>query len=404
MNDACILKNHGHSVPLPLVAAQQSPSKTEARVNIENRLSQMRQKRGYSAAALAGKVGVSRQTIYAMEAGSYVPNTLVALRLARVLEVPVEEIFSLEESPLPASAREVDLLPGGQTVEPGLPVQICQVDKRTMGVSPTPVAWYLPPADAVVIDSAEKASRQRKARVQLFQEEEQFGNRLLMAGCDPAMSVLARHLQRAHIELVLAHRNSSQALDLLQMGCVHIAGSHLRDEATGESNLSQVRKLFPRGVAVVIAFAVWEEGIVVAKGNPKAIREIADFARKGVSLVNREPGSGSRSLVDSSLKRLGIPSSKVNGYAHVAQGHLPAAWQVRTGHADCCVATRAAARVFGLDFVPLVSERYDLVIRKQHVALPAVQLLLDTLNRTALRRELEGLGGYDISGAGKQVA
>jgi molybdate-binding protein/DNA-binding XRE family transcriptional regulator len=374
------------------------------RVNIENRLSQIRQKRGHSAAALASKVGVSRQTIYAMEAGSYVPNTLVALRLARALEVPVEELFCLEDaSPRPPATAQVNLLPGGQTVELGLPVQICPVDKRTMAVSPTPVAWYLPPADAVVIDSAEKGQRQGRARVQLFQEEEAFGNRLLMAGCDPAMSVLARHLQKANIELVLAHRNSSEALELLQLGCVHIAGSHLRDEATGESNLPEVRKLFPRGTTAVIAFAVWEEGIVVAKGNPKGIREIADFARKGIALVNREPGSGSRSLLDSSLKRLGIASSRVKGYTQVAHGHLPAAWQVRTGQADCCVATRAAARVFGLDFVPLVSERYDLVIRKPHLALPAVQLLLDTLNRTALRNELEGLGGYDTSGAGKAV-
>jgi putative molybdopterin biosynthesis protein len=374
-------------------------------VNIENLLSQIRHKRGYSAAGLASKVGVSRQTIYAMEAGSYVPNTLVALRLARVLEVPVEELFRLEDtSPPPSVTREVDLLPGGQTVEPGLPVQICQVDRRTVGVSPSPVAWYLPPADAVVIESAEKGPDHRRARVQMFQDMEQFGNRLLMAGCDPAMSVLARHLQKANMELVLAHRNSSEALELLRNGCVHIAGSHLRDETTGESNLAQVRKLFPRGTAVVFAFAVWEEGIVVAKGNPKAVLEIADFARKGVALVNREPGSGSRSLLDSSLKRLGIASSKVKGYKQVAHGHLPAAWQVRTGHADCCVATRAAARVFGLDFVPLVSERYDLVIRKQHIALPAVQLLLDTLNRTAFRRELEGLGGYDTSGAGKQMA
>lgn len=374
-------------------------------MNIENLLSQIRQKRGYSAAALASKVGVSRQTIYAMEAGSYVPNTLVALRLARVLEVSVEELFRLEEASRPPSVtKEVDLLPGGQTVEPGLPVQICQVDRRTMGVSPSPVAWYLPPADAVVIDSGEKGPSPRRARVQMFQDAEQFGNRLLMAGCDPAMSVLARHLQKANIELVLAHRNSSQALDLLRSGSVHIAGSHLRDEATGESNLPQVRKLFPRGTAVVFSFAVWEEGIVVAKGNPKAIREIADFARKGIALVNREPGSGSRSLLDSSLKRLGIASSKVTGYKQVAHGHLPAAWQVRIGHADCCVATRAAARVFGLDFIPLISERYDLVIRKQHIALPGMQLLLDTLNRTAFRRELEGLGGYDTSGAGKRMA
>jgi len=374
-------------------------------VNIENLLSQIRQKRGFSAAALASKIGVSRQTIYAMEAGSYVPNTLVALKLARVLEVTVEELFCLEAaSPPPSFTKEVDLLPGGQTVEPGLPVQICQVDRRTLGVSPSPVAWYLPPADAVVMDSSEKGPGHRRARVQIFQDTEQFGNRLLMAGCDPAMSVLSRHLQKENIELVLAHRNSSQALELLRNGCIHIAGSHLRDEVTGEFNLSQVRKLFPRGTAVVFAFALWEEGIVVAKGNPKGVREIADFARKGVALVNREPGSGSRSLLDSSLKRLGIASSRVRGYKQMAHGHLPAAWQVRTGQADCCVATRAAARVFGLDFVPLVSERYDLVIRKQHLALPAVQQLLDTLNRSAFRRELEGLGGYDTSGAGKQVA
>ena len=374
-------------------------------MSVQNRLSEVRQARGYGAAELEAEAGITRQTIYAIEAGAYVPNTAVALRLARALEVSVEELFHLDDaSAAPAVTQEVDLLPGGDSVEPGLPVQLCRVDKRTMGVSPSPVAWHLPPADAVVTDVVGKGAEPRKAQVQLFRGEGEFGHRLLMAGCDPAMSVLARHMRKADVELVLAHRNSSQSLELLREGCIHVAGSHLRDEATGESNLPQVRKLFPRGAAAVITFAVWEEGIVVAKGNPKSIREIGDFARKGVTLVNREPGSGSRGLLDSSLKRLGIPASKVAGYGQVAYGHLPAAWQVRTGQVDGCVATRAAARVFGLDFVPLVSERYDLVIRKPHVSLPAVELLLDTLNRSAFRREMECLGGYDISGAGKQVA
>jgi molybdate-binding protein/DNA-binding XRE family transcriptional regulator len=371
---------------------------------IENHLSQIRQKRGYSASGLASKIGVSRQTIYAMEAGSYVPNTTVALRLARVLEVAVEELFSFDDaSETPAPVQEVGLLPG-EEAEPGLPVQLCRVDKYTMAVSPSPVAWHLPPADAVIIDMARNGSSPNSARVQLFQDETQFGNRLLMAGCDPAMSVLARHLQKANIELVLAHRNSMQALELLRKGCVHIAGSHLRDETTGESNLPEVRRLFPRQSATVIAFAIWEQGIVVAKGNPKAIAEIADLARKGVTFVNREAGSGSRRLLDSRLKRLGIPPSRVSGYNQIALGHLPAALQVKIGHVDSCIATRAAARLFALGFIPLASERYDLVIRKQHLALPSVQLLLDTLNRTAFRRELEGLGGYDTTGAGKQVS
>lgn len=372
---------------------------------VQNRLAEIRQTRGYGAAELAKAGGVTRQTIYAIESGAFVPNTAVALRLARALEVSVEELFRLDDGPpAPAVTQEVDMLPGGQDAEPGLPVQLCPVDKRTMGINPSPVAWHLPTADAVVVRAGGKTADARKAQVQLFQAEAELGHRLLMAGCDPAMSVLARHVQKAGIELVLAHRNSSQALDLLRQGCVHIAGSHLRDEITGECNLPQVRKLFPRGAVSVITFAVWEEGIVVAKGNPKSIREIGDFARKAVTLVNREPGSGSRDLLDASLKRLGIPSAKVTGYNQIAYGHLPAAWQVRMGQADGCIATRAAARVFGLDFVPLITERYDLVIRKPHLALPAVQLLLDTLSRTSFRRELEGLGGYAASDAGKLVA
>ena len=374
-------------------------------MSVQNRLSEIRQARGYGAAELAKAGGVTRQTIYAIESGAYVPNTAVALRLARALEVRVEELFSLDDgTPAPMITEDVEMVPGGPTVAPGLPVQLCRVDKRTMGVYPSPVAWHLPVADAVVLQAGGRGADARKAKVQLFGAESDSSQRLLMAGCDPAMTILARHVRRGNVELVLAHRNSTQSLVLLRDGFVHIAGSHLRDEATGESNLPHVRKLFPRGAVAVITFAVWEEGIVVGKSNPKSIREIADFARKGVTLVNREPGSGSRLLLDSSMKRLGIPSAKVTGYDNIAYGHLPAAWQVRMGQADGCIATRAAARVFGLDFVPLISERYDLVIRKPHLALPAVQLLLDTLSRSAFRRELEGLGGYTTSDAGKQVA
>jgi molybdate-binding protein len=82
---------------------------------------------------------------------------------------------------------------------------------------------------------------------------------------------------------------------------------------------------------------------------------------------------------------------------------LPAAWQVQAGQADCCIATRAAARVFGLGFIPLVSERYDLAIRRQHLDMPSIQTLLDTLNRSNYRRELESLGGYDTRAAGQRL-
>ena len=240
--------------------------------------------------------------------------------------------------------------------------------------------------------------------MQLFQNEEKhFQKRLLIAGCDPGISVLLRHLQREGVEAVVAYRNSSQSLDLLKQSFVHVAGSHLRDAVTGESNLPAVRKQFTKGSVAVISYAIWEEGIVVARGNPKGIRGIADLARKNVSIVNREEGAGARHMLDGHLQRAGITPKMVKGYNDIASGHLPAAWQVKIGHADCCLATKTAACVFGLDFIPLESERYDLVIHNQNLSHPGVQILLETLGRSSFRRELEGLGGYDTRTAGNRL-
>ena len=369
---------------------------------IETNLGKLRRRRGLSAIHLAAAAGVSRQTIYAMEAGTYVPNTAVALHLARALGTTVEELFSLPggvPAPHLRSERAV-LLPGSAAVREGQAVQLCRVEKRLMASAPSPVPWYFPAADAVVAD---KPEREGKARVQVFQAEDDFANRILMAGCDPGISVLSRHVQAAGIELVLAHRNSSQALSLLKEGCIHVAGTHLKDEASGEFNLPEIGRLFPKNSVAVIAFAVWEEGILTARGNPKNVRGIEDFSRKDICIVNREKGSGSRALLDSRLERAGIEAQSVRGYEQLAPGHLPAAWQVQTGAVDCCLATGAVARIFGLHFIPLVSERYDLVVRKRHLDLPRIQNLFDTLSRSDFRRELEGLGGYDTRVAGQRM-
>src|SRR5579864_401663 len=120
--------------------------------NVHNRVAEIRLSRGYGAAELAKVGGVTRQTIYAIESGAYVPNTAVALKLARALEVRVEELFSLDDGAVPpAVTGDIEMVPGGPAVEPGQPVQLCRVEKRTMGVYPSPVAWDLPVADAVVL-------------------------------------------------------------------------------------------------------------------------------------------------------------------------------------------------------------------------------------------------------------
>lgn len=367
---------------------------------IDNKLASLRRQRGFSAAQVAKDAGVSRQTIYAIEAGSYIPNTLLALKLAKILDASVEDLFSLEEGPGEAPLIEqAMLLPQGAAPQPGQPVQLCRVEKRLVASVPAAVPWYFPASDAVVAGE----SGTGKTKVQLFHPDVDSPPRLLVAGCDPGISVLSRHVRAAGLELVLAHRNSSQALELLKAGCIHVAGTHLRDEASGESNLPEIGRQFPKTSIAVITFAVWEEGIVTARGNPKEIRGVEDLARPDIAIVNREPGAGSRVLLDRHLQKLGISGRKVRGYEDYAPGHLPAAFLVQSGKADCCIATRGAARVFGLGFVPLVAERYDLAIRKRHLDLPAVQTLLDTLSRSSFRRELETLGGYDTKAAGTRL-
>jgi len=377
-----------------------SQSRMKDTHGIANHLTAHRQKRGFSAAELARRVGISRPTIYAIESGSYVPNTAVALRLARTLEVGVEDLFALpSDAPAPPPPTErVTLLPQPDTPRAGDPMQLCRVDRRLVASSPSPVPWYLPTADAVLL-----GGKAATATVQLFHGEYDLANRILVAGCDPGISVLARHVLRAGVELVVAQRNSSQALALLKQGVVHVAGTHLRDQASGESNLPAIHRLFARKSVAVVSLAVWEEGLVLAAGNPRSVRSVADLARRDVRIVNREAGAGSRLLLDAELGRAGLAARQVLGYDRLAAGHLPAAWQVRTGDADCCIATRAASRVFGLDFIPLATERYDLALRLQHLDHAPVAALLDTLNRASFRRELEGLGGYDASAAGRRL-
>jgi molybdate-binding protein/DNA-binding XRE family transcriptional regulator len=361
-----------------------------------NQVGSFRQRSGLSAAQLARLAGISRQTIYAIEGGAFVPNTTVALKLARALETTVEDLFALPDDDAAPAIRteQVTLLPGAPSPQPGQPVQLCRVDRRVMATAPSPMPWHFPPSHAVVAD---QPAAPGKTRVQVFPSGQDRRSRILMAGCDPAMSVLGRHVHGLGIDLVLANRNSSQALALLQDGCVHIAGTHLRD------NVPEIGRLFPRKSVAVVTFAVWEEGIVTARGNPKGIRGVADMARPDVTIVNRERGAGSRRLLDAELKRLGIASRRVRGYNREAPGHLPAAWQVLSGAADCCIATRGAARLFGLGFLPLASERYDLAIRRKHLSLAPMQTLLDTLSRIDFRRELESLGGYDTTAAGRQM-
>lgn len=369
---------------------------------IENRLAQVRKSRGIGAADLARRVNVSRQTIYAIEIGTYIPNTEVALHLARELDVTVDELFSLGSAP-PTSRESIaaEMLSASPPA-PGQPVRICQIGSRWVSVPVSATPYYMPVADGIVKKSNRKNGR---ADLMVFGKEQAAQKRLVLAGCDPATSLLSNMVERiCGIEVVSAAASSRLALDWLKEGKVHIAGSHLKDPKTGEFNVPYVRENFPDEDMIVVTFAGWEEGFVVTPGNPKRVRGAEDLTRRGVRLINREHGSGSRALLDKLLVDAGVAIAKVQGYDRVAFGHLAAAYAVISGDADVCLATRSAAQTFALDFVPLQPARYDLVMRKRTSDLPAVKAFLDVLQHATLRRKLEVLAGCDTSQTGALVA
>ncbi|MGC2659552.1 MAG: substrate-binding domain-containing protein [Bryobacteraceae bacterium] len=328
---------------------------------------------------LARLTGLNRQTLHAIEAGAYIPNTSVALLLARTLNTSVERLFLIDDDSTGSPYIPSETI----TCEPvptGTPVRLAQVDGRTIAI-PSIAEFFFGPADGVL--DADHGT--------ILLDEVSWDRQLLIAGCDPAASLVAKHAARAGITLVPWHSNSSVALDLLGKGRVHIAGCHLPAYS------------HPPATSV-FALAVWQEGLVVASGNPKRLRQIADLAAARASLCNRELGSGSRTLLDRELTRAAIEPESIVGYQTSAPSHLTAAHRVLTGHADCCVAPEAVACALGLDFVPLASERYDLVIPQRFMEMAAVTSLIDVLQTKAFRRSLSGLGGYDVSVTGQSVS
>lgn len=364
---------------------------------IRVRLAEVRAARGMSAAELARLAGVSRQTVYAIESGSFIPNTAVALRMASALDVPVEQLFSLggeEAAPGPRLCRAV-MIAGKPRI--GAPVRLAKCASGWVCAPCRMQGYFLAQSDGRIVKLL------GGARVEVEMAHAESGERTVaVAGCDPALGLLASAAQAAGgTQVLLAPVSSRKAMELLKRGRVRVAGVHLKDPATGEWNLPHLRRAFPGEDLEVLTFARWAEGLVVARGNPLGLRQVEDLARPGVRFINREEGTGSRALLDRELRRAGLRGEQICGYDRIAEGHLPAAAAVARGEADCCVAVSSAARAFGLDFVPLDEERFDLALRREDLQLPAVRVLLDVLSTGGFRQRLEAAAGYDVSATGK---
>jgi molybdate-binding protein len=153
----------------------------------------------------------------------------------------------------------------------------------------------------------------------------------------------------------------------------------------------------------VINFARWELGMAIAHGNPLNIRGFADLARPQITIVNREIGSGARLALDEASKELGLHRQTINGYTHEVAGHLEVAEAIAAGQADAGVTIRIAAQAYGLTFIPLREERYDLVVPDDESDLAPVKAMLEALNSRRFAREINQLCAYDTDQMGKVI-
>lgn len=378
-----------------------------------NRLKEIRTARGLSQGELAARADVTRQAISSIEANRYLPTTVVALQLARALNTSVEDLFSLQSAGEVIEARLIDV-PGPALSAGALPrVKVVKVNGRYCARPVTglgEVLSYTVAADGFLESQA--ASRRGRSdapvvQVRLSRDRQAIEQEIAVAGCDPAIFLAGEHLRRRKdtTSVVGWTMGSTAALQALQRGDVHVAGIHLTDDSTGESNLPFLRRHLKASAYEVITFATWEEGFVVRPGNPKQIRSVADLVRDDVTAINREEGAGARLLLDQRLRAAGFIGSQVKGYDRTATSHLHVARLVSEGQADVGVGIRSAAQSYGLDFIPLQSARYDLVVPKAYLSShPSLNHLFETLASRPFRSEIAAIGGYDTTDTGKLQA
>lgn len=384
-------------------------SRAEPVSNIENRLRSLRSAKGLSQNDLAGMAGVTRQAIYAIEANQYLPTTAVALRLAGALGCRVEDLFSLVSSGEIIEGELLGELPHGST---RTRVKIARVGQRLLM---RPVATlgdvlnFTIPADGLIIGSG-SLRRGKKAgnfvRVELIRDRRLIEEEIVVAGCDPAIFLAGEHLRRRQERSSVLEwtMGSGAAIEALKRGEVHVAGLHIVDPKSGESNVPYLRRHLRGGDFTAITFAAWEQGLMVRRGNPKGIRDMADLVRKDVEMVNREEGAGARALLDQQLAAAGIQSLKVKGYGTFAASHLEVAQRIARGQSDVGMGVGSAARLLGLDFLPLQHERYDLVMPTTYLTShPGLAMFLETIVSRPFRSEIDALGGYDTRETGKIV-
>lgn len=245
-------------------------------------------------------------------------------------------------------------------------------------------------------------------QVELLRSLDEIARTIVVIGShDLVLDLAASALRAADPRITLASSNvgSLGGLVAVRDGLCHLAGSHLLDPATGEYTLPYLDRVFGATAAdvAVVRLVHREQGLLVAPGNPLGLRGVADLARPGVRYVNRQRGAGTRVLLDHLCGSLGLSPDEIAGYAREEPTHLAVAAAVAAGRADAGLGIRAAAAPFGLDFVPVDREPYDLVVAPGALDGPQLAPLWSLLADPGFQASVEAIGGYSAKEMGRRV-
>jgi putative molybdopterin biosynthesis protein len=231
-------------------------------------------------------------------------------------------------------------------------------------------------------------------------------NTIVIVGShDNTLDVLADMIKVKHSHLTISssHVGSMGGLMAVKRGACHLAGSHLLDTEDGSYNVSYIAKYLPEVDVKLINLVYRDQGLIVGRGNPKGIKGIEDLARKDIAFINRQPGSGTRILLDYRLNQIGIDPEAIVGYRHEEFTHMAVAVAVLSGTADTGLGIYAAAKALDLDFIPVVTEQYDLIIPLVHFESENIRRMLEIINSREFKRRVEELGGYRTEKTGRIV-
>ena len=228
-------------------------------------------------------------------------------------------------------------------------------------------------------------------------------NTLVAVGShDNTLDVLADQLkaEKSNLTLSSSHVGSMGGLMAVKKGVCHMAGSHLLDTEDGSYNVRYLKKYLPGMDVKLVNLVFRDQGFIVPKGNPKQINGIEDICREDIRFINRQSGSGTRILLDYRLEQSGIDAGLINGYEIEEFTHMSVAVAVLSGTVDVGLGIYAAAKALDLDFIPMVTEQYDLVIPQIYIDMPQMQILLDIINSGVFKNRVEALGGYSTKKTG----